>query len=143
MLGGIRLEDVTVGAQRPGLLHIGCRRLDGKKNKFGRNPGGSELGRGFETIHNGHADIGDDEIRLEPLPSLNQGRSILDAADDVVVRLEELLNLLEHGGMVISQQNPFSTVGLHSRSFYRNGTGVVRDGRLGFSLISHSGIRPC
>jgi hypothetical protein len=109
-LVGVGLENVTVGAQCPGLLEVRRARLDGKKDEFGRDTGGTELGSSFKAVHDGHADVGDDEVGLEALGRFYQGSTVFDPADDVMVRLQEALHLLEHGDVIICQENSFSAL---------------------------------
>src|SRR5437868_3513151 len=141
LLVRVDLQHVALRSQRPSLFQIGRARLHGQEYQLRSHSQAANPGCRLKTGHQRHADIGDDQVRLELLRRLDQRCPILDRGYNVVVAFQEALDLLKHGSVIVSQEDALADC--HSRPFCNHTTEPAGIARLGISLVFHSGIRPC
>ena len=79
--------------------------MHGQKNHFGLATQAAELLDRVEAVQQGHRDVGDNHIRLQPLRSRDQFSAVLHDFDQFISGLQEAAQPLGHQAVVIGQQD--------------------------------------
>src|SRR4051794_11317766 len=106
LLVAVYLQHITIRLQRMRLLQVGGRTLNGQKDQFDGESRCPDLRGRFEAIHEGHADVGNNQVRLQSLCGFDQLHAILRGAYNLVIIYEQAAYFFQHFRLIIRQQNP-------------------------------------
>jgi hypothetical protein len=67
----------------------------------------------IETVDGRHAQVSQDDVRLELYNRVEQGATVGRGTDDITVEAQQALQGFQHTGMVVSDQNARAPAGRH------------------------------
>jgi hypothetical protein len=89
--------------------------MNGEKNELCFQAERANFRGGLEAIHAGHADIGNDEIRIQSLRDFTQDVPVTYGSGNVMMPVEQGPELLDELRMIVREQNAFSFQGIDLR----------------------------
>jgi hypothetical protein len=105
--GGVAFQETSVRAGLGGLLGDLRRIVHREHDDFDRGRGSTDAASGFDSVHDGHADVEDHEIGLEFKNLFDRLLSIFGLAADVPVgrTVEQGSDATTHDLVVVGQKN--------------------------------------
>ena len=82
--------------------------MHGEEDELCAEAAGTDFRDSLKTGHDRHADVANNQVRLQDLDSLGECLSIQDSTRDFVVATEERSEFLKELGVIVSEENSFS-----------------------------------
>ena len=77
--------------------------MHGQENELGFRPLLADLAGGVDAIEQGHADVQNDEVRLQAPGGFDQSAAVFDLADDIAEMLKQAADSEQDQGVIVGQ----------------------------------------